>query len=307
MAIYFQDGKVVFVNGKVATAADCCCSDVVTEIWRYCSNDAYATAIASDYTPFDIAYKCSFFGWDNAMYNSGEITTNPPRAEILLEDCNSVDCIDLGWPLSDDFSGTGCNTGAVDDTPWKIKRMDVGEGSVSITGGELLLDSTAGIGIAMWRYNQISLDDTYDIILKYRLVDFVLQPSRTMKLELDVRSTNITYIDKIWDYFGTPNQRISSKVASGSVVTVNNTDTAGYFRVSRDASNNVTTFISTDGVNWTTMATGTDANNQTLIILELTNIGGTGASPKCYVDYTTVAYSLGGAPYKGSPFGISCI
>jgi hypothetical protein len=110
-------------------------------VWLKCSDDSTAALIDTPSSPDDdYAWLCLSNVWVKC-YNWAvdEGTADNPD---YLEQCGTtpLDCTDLvGWPGSDDFGGTGCDSGAVNDTNYDIRwtETEVGTPTYSVGGGKL--------------------------------------------------------------------------------------------------------------------------------------------------------------------------
>ena len=128
------------------SSCSACAADLTQEQWKKCSDDTDAAVLSNTHTDVDYAYLCISSAWTKC-YNdspSAATATNP----IVLKQCEvsaPTSCADLvGWPASDDFGGTGCNSGAIGDQNFDFRwtRYDA-TANVTISGGNIVLSSGA--------------------------------------------------------------------------------------------------------------------------------------------------------------------
>lgn len=139
MAIYLYDGKILTEGNAIAIAEACCCDN---ELWKRCDNNADAAVITAGRITHDYAWLCLSSIWVKC-YFSGTTTSSAtsPAPDFLLQ-CGTTptSCASLvGWPCSDDFGGTGCNTGSVGDTNNGIRWSNtiVSPSTQAVVGGAL--------------------------------------------------------------------------------------------------------------------------------------------------------------------------
>lgn len=132
----------------LGTYADCetCFVGPTNEEWRDCSTDSSVAILSAGHSTDDYAWLCIGSEWVKAYnaVNTGDTPTDP----TVLEQCGTTptDCTDLvGWPVSDDFSGTGCDSGAVSDTAFDIRwtAPNASNISASYSSGKLVLSTSA--------------------------------------------------------------------------------------------------------------------------------------------------------------------
>ena len=197
------------------TFNDCttCLSDGTdVNVWLKCSDDSTAALIDTPHSPTDdYAWLCLSNVWVKC-YNWAveEGTADNPA---YLEQCGTTpaDCTDLvGWPGSDDFGGTGCNSEVVDGVNYGIRWTETKVGSPTYSiGGALEVDipdpdegipasdsfngtgtDSGAVGDTNWntRWTAIDSDGTRAIVsnkLKYNI------PSGTDVRETDRNNASI--------------------------------------------------------------------------------------------------------------------
>jgi len=138
-----SDGKFqVDAQGRFYFDDDCCCDTGVSGAFYFCISgetpwgpwDAgdYCCTLSGGIATHDYLWICddvnaAVGGYDRwwPCYLSG--TTGTPVVKNVLQQCGTVptSCDDLsGWPCSDDFSGTDCNSDPVAGTNWNQRWND---------------------------------------------------------------------------------------------------------------------------------------------------------------------------------------
>ncbi len=120
----------------------------ISEIWRSADTAAVIAAVPLGYISDDYAWLCVGSAWVKAY--SAETLTTPSTSPAYLLQCGGStpsSTSDLvGWPVSDDFSGTGCNSGAVADADWAVRgyvNQAAQSGTTVISSNEVVATSPA--------------------------------------------------------------------------------------------------------------------------------------------------------------------
>lgn len=116
--------------------------------WKKCADDTDAAVLSDAHTDVDYAWLCLGGAWVKC-YNDAPTALTATDPAVLKQCGVSVptSCDDLvGWPVSDDFGGSDCNSGTIGDANWSFRWIDDSdsEGTISITAGALELASGAG-------------------------------------------------------------------------------------------------------------------------------------------------------------------
>lgn len=143
------------VDGTFADCSDCL--DTTAFRWIDCDTSAIVDNVnpATPGSPVnDFAWYCSGATWHRAK-NAGPVS-GVEFGWPWLDQCGNAptSCADLvGWPSSDNFGGSGCNSGAFNDTDWGIrgyaqtKYGTSAEADPSISGGAVLYSMLTGQGM----------------------------------------------------------------------------------------------------------------------------------------------------------------
>ena len=245
MAIYLYDGKILTEGNAIAIHEDCCCAPSNYQ-WKRCDNDADAAVLSAGHTDVDFAWLCLSSIWVKC-YNDAlkfAVATDP----TVLKQCDDAapsSCLDLvGWPASDDFGGTGCNSGAISDQNWIARGYSTsgfGSGSISYVSNALRVETTATGSDATLNQVAGSMSHTGAFTLTAPFTNFVKAGGSTDHISY----FRLYYSDGTWDgclfFISGSNSGLVrlNKATGGSIESTGTPSSSGTVTISRDGSNNI--------------------------------------------------------------------
>lgn len=236
-----------------STFATCtlCEDSINNEQWKKCSDDSDAAILSDTHTDVDYAWLCLGGVWEKCYNDS--LTGDAVNDPTVLKQCNitPTSCSDLtGWPASDDFGGSGCNTGAIGDDNYVARWGTVAsEGSVSISLSALRIAVDSGNPKAY----EVQINDThsgdftcscYINISNFDADTGTVQVAQ-LKLNVGGGSTNMV----IRKDTASANDKWTLQ-ANGTDITDSWSSSAIYFRISRTGSAFKFEY-SSNGTSWT--------------------------------------------------------
>jgi len=235
MAIIINNGKILTTVNGIATSLDCCCGN---EQWKDCDTDTNQAVLSQAHTDVDFAWLCLGGTWVKCYNDSS--TSTAATDPTVLKQCGTTptECADLvGWPVSDDFDGTGCNSGTYLDDNWNIRYANTylnGTTTTAITAGKVYLTAEYISGVAagnMPRTGSISHAGDFDVKVNFNLSTFPTDAGGTecySALRVVIGGTNY----EVERYAGTT-QRARVQYGGTNYGDVANSTTVGVFRITR--------------------------------------------------------------------------
>ena len=149
-----------------ATFTDCTeCLDATAFLWRDCTTDTSVAVMRIDFVDlpaFDAAWLCVSSALAKC-YNAGPTTAAVNNPASTLDQCDpgamTLECADLvGWHASENWGGSGCNVGAIDDIAFEIKGFTYNKYAgappdPTISGGALAFALASGDAMAVFAAN----------------------------------------------------------------------------------------------------------------------------------------------------------
>jgi hypothetical protein len=233
-----------------------CEATVVNYKWKRCDTNAVAGVFDVANNPSDdYAYICISSAWVACYEDSmtADTATNPST----LAQCGSTptSCADLGWPADDDFGGTGCNSGTVDDTNWTARYSTdaIVGGTGEITGGEFVYTKTVTTTTAYAQLYMTGMSLTGDFDFRFDFtVSHGASGSGTDGVLLGCLGVSATNIQKR-KQLGT--EEITTRINGSADSDTAETADSGTLRIYRDGSTVYCQFD--DGGGFTTFQSGT--------------------------------------------------
>jgi hypothetical protein len=210
------------------TYANCeaCEATLVNEQWKVCGLGTNAAVLSAAHTLVDFAWLCIGAEWVKCFFDAmtAVVETDP----TVLEQCGlagaPAQCSDLvGWPCSDSFSGTACDSGAVDDTNWDMRWTQSVSGSLAVGGGKCTLNASGGPEHITRITNLIGSlahtgDFTFEIDVDLDQIDDT-DPDAVSRAEFYYTSPSVNFLGAGWEG-NNSSYSIRYRVAGGSSTSI---------------------------------------------------------------------------------------
>ena len=289
-----EDAIAATIDSTYSTCA-ACLGDASAWLWRKCSDDAAIAIVGDAAGPMDdYAWLCS-----GSVYVKGYrdiISAGTPTTPDFLEQCGTTpaDCSDLvGFPVDDGFSGSGCDSGVVDDNNWTGRWLSQnGAASASITGGSYVVN--AALGTQLDTITRVfSQSGDWEAVVDWSISHNTGTNASNECTMYAYAGGTESLIGKRYDVGS--GQEIRARVNAGSEVTFSTTATSGKFRIRKTAG---TIYCDYDiGGGWVTLTSTSGTGTLTQVSLFATNGGNAGTAavstfnsvsvtPTTYIDPT---------------------